>query len=314
VTFVDAALSCQGFDGSLNPTGVGKDPAPIGTLQPFVDYPRNIQLYGISFNTPLGAWSLAGEYAFRPNLPVQVSAVDVVFAGLQPALPRRDIVFVVPNTPLVLATLPGSRHFVPDFLSVYRGMEVTAGERVHGYERLNVGQLDLTAIRILSSSNPLHADQIQLIVEAGATHVLDMPDRSRLQFEGGVWHKDTHAGPGADGTGSPNPSDSLRLNPTQQTRYFADSFAWGYRLFSRIEYDNVLPNVNLIPTLGFFHDVSGIGVYPMQNFVEGRMQYTAAAELTYYGLSGQLLYHGFCGSNNTLRDRDYLSLSLAYTF
>jgi len=56
---------------------------------PFLlDYPKNIQLYGVSFNTTLGDYSIQGEAAFRPNLPVQVSVIDVAFAAAQPFLTR----------------------------------------------------------------------------------------------------------------------------------------------------------------------------------------------------------------------------------
>ena len=56
---------------------------------PFLlDYPKNIQLYGLSFNTTVGDYSIQGEAAFRPNLPVQVSVIDVAFAAAQPFLTR----------------------------------------------------------------------------------------------------------------------------------------------------------------------------------------------------------------------------------
>jgi len=54
----------------------------------FFDYPKNIQLYGLSFNTTVGDYSIQGEAAFRPNLPVQVSVIDVAFAAAQPFLTR----------------------------------------------------------------------------------------------------------------------------------------------------------------------------------------------------------------------------------
>lgn len=297
-----AAVDCRGFNGTLNPTGLGLEPAPVDTLQMYQEYPRNIQLYGISFNTTVFGWSLAGEYAYRPNLPVQISGTDVVFAGLQPALPRRDL-------DLGVAVLPSARRFIPDFISVYRGQDIQPRQRVPGYERLQVGQADLTFLRMVpASKNPLGADQTLLIAEIGATQVFDMPDRRDLQFEGGVWHKDSHAGPAAD------EGDAIRLNPTRQTKYFADSFAWGYRLFASLEYNDVLPGVKLTPTLGFFHDVGGIAVYPMQNFVEGRRQYMVGCEATWRAWTAQLGFHGFHGSNSTLHDRDFASFSVAYTF
>lgn len=80
---IDALTSCQ---------LVGNDCLPVDTLRVAIDYPEDIQMYGISFNTNIGKWSVAAEYSFRPNLPVQVAVADVVFAALQPALPKEDIV------------------------------------------------------------------------------------------------------------------------------------------------------------------------------------------------------------------------------
>ena len=54
----------------------------------FFDYPKNIKLYGLSFNTTVGDYSIQGEVAYRPNLPVQVSVIDVAFAAAQPFLTR----------------------------------------------------------------------------------------------------------------------------------------------------------------------------------------------------------------------------------
>jgi len=298
----EALRDCRGFNGTLNPTGLGLDPSPVDTLRLFQEYPRNIQLYGLSFNTTVHGWSIAGEYAYRPNLPVQISGTDVVFAGLQPSLPRRDM-------NLGVAILPSARRFIPDFISVYRGQDIQPGQHVAGYERLQVGQADLTFLRLVpASKNPLRADQTLLIAEVGATQVFDMPDRRDLQFEGGLWHKDSHAGPAAD------EGDAIRLNPTRQTDHFADSFAWGYRLYAELEYNDVFPEVKLTPKLAFYHDVGGIGVYPMQNFVEGRLQYMLACELNWRAWTAQLRYHAFDGSNSMLRDRDFASFDLAYSF
>ncbi|MGH8458847.1 MAG: DUF1302 family protein, partial [Nevskiales bacterium] len=98
----------------------------------------------MSFNTNIGSWSLAGEYAYRPAMPVQVSLVDVVMIAGQPAFPRQDIA-------AGLGTIPGARSITPDFLSVYRGFDnsnpardINGGQLVRGYEELKVGQLDLT--------------------------------------------------------------------------------------------------------------------------------------------------------------------------
>ncbi|MBV8063477.1 MAG: DUF1302 family protein, partial [Nevskia sp.] len=66
-------VDCKG--GNFVPGG--GNPFPLDTAKTFWGYPGNIQMYGLSFNTNAGKWSLAGELSFRPNLPVQVQSQDV---------------------------------------------------------------------------------------------------------------------------------------------------------------------------------------------------------------------------------------------
>ena len=63
----------------------------------FLEYPKNVQLFGMSFNTTAGEYSFQGEVAYRPNMPLQVSVIDVAFAAAQPFLTRCGN--VDPNNP-----------------------------------------------------------------------------------------------------------------------------------------------------------------------------------------------------------------------
>ncbi len=355
-SFVDAFFLCNGFIG-LNPA-TGKEPLPLDTLKVFTEYPRDIQMLGLSFNTSIGKWSLAGEYSLRPDLPLQVSGVDLIFAGLQPSLPRQDITLglnpttlaqtiaslgsiagqlttgnpaqllqdgttFLTNLPTVLGTaaqgvtIPASHTFWPDYLEGYRGFAVQPNQIIHGYQRFVVDQLDLTAIRAIGSGeNPLGADQILVIGELGFTHVWNLPPRSRLQLEGGDAN-DTHASPGADGSGSGGTPDTERDNPTQQTHGFASGFSWGYRVQTQFEYDNLLWNLNLKPSLTWGQDVSGIAPVPIQNFVAGTKIYVLGLAIESGNhWQGQLFYQGSTGGGtvNTQRDRDVIGLGIAYTF
>src|SRR3546814_11113520 len=88
----------------------GKDPLQVDTATLFLDYPENIQLYVISFNTNIGSWAVSGEYGYRPNQPLQILQSDVLFATLGPAFPAQDIPIGL-NTvtdPALLSALPGA--------------------------------------------------------------------------------------------------------------------------------------------------------------------------------------------------------------
>ncbi|ROH91020.1 DUF1302 family protein [Stagnimonas aquatica] len=349
---VEAYVACGGFNGSLpGLPGLQKEPLPIDTMRAQLVYPEDIQMYGVSFNTTIGSWSLAGEYSFRPNVPLQVHITDVIFTGLQPAFPDNDIVSdptsanalitqianglnIDPNAitallpglsgdvvDLLRATLPSADNGVPSYLKHYRGIDrIAANQLINGYERFPVGQLDLTAIKAWSK-NPFNADQVLLIAEAGMTQIFNLPSHQVLQIEGGGANR-THASPGADCTGeapgTPVADCTKHLNPTQQTSNFADSIAWGIRLLTRMEYNDVVFGWSFKPTFGFFWDVEGVAPYPIQNFVEGRMEALAGTEVNLTpALTGRIAYQSFFGGRpgeNTRADRDNLSLSVNYTF
>ena len=350
-SFVQAFVDCKGFVG-FNPA-TGLEPLPIDSFVGLYEYPEDIQMFGVSFNTNVAGWSLAGEYVIRPELPLQVALTDVAYAGLQPAFPERDLTLGVdPNTlaqilvslPDIVAggipdpalvpalanalptllqifasgtvTIPSARSAIPDFLSVYRGQPIQPGQLVHGYERFPVDQIGLTALRLFGASNPLGADQVLLLAEVGATHIWDLPSRSRLQIEGGDINA-THASPGADGTGSGGEPDARRFTPTQQTGGFATEWSWGYRVSLGLEYNDLLWGMNLKPSFVWMHDVHGIAPQPMQNFIEGAMQYVIGTAVDAGNeWSAQLLHHGYAGGGtvNSQKDRDIVALSLAYAF
>ncbi len=157
---VDILLSCQ---------AVGTDCLPLDTATTALVYPEDIHMYGISFSTNVGAWSVAGEYSFRPDLPVQVHASDVTWAAMQPALPEDDILIgaatigdlvglgdivgstlapvedILGNVTALLTDgaldlptiVPGARSALPDYLeTVYRNntdIDATIAERGENY-------------------------------------------------------------------------------------------------------------------------------------------------------------------------------------
>ncbi|WP_162932579.1 DUF1302 domain-containing protein [Solimonas sp. K1W22B-7] len=303
----------------------GREALPLDTMRLVVEYPENIRLWGVSFNTTLGSVAWSGEYAFRENLPVQIHTTDVIFAALQPAFPAQDF-------SLGIATLPGRRTAVPDFISQYRGITINPGDYVRGYERMKVGQLGTTFLKTIGGDNWVRASQITLLLELGMTHVLDMPELSELQFQGGG--VDTHISSGADGSPGVNPidvrsnpadphsnsntDDTLRQNPTAQgTGNYGTEYSYGYRLVTLTRFDDAFRNINLELLNAFFHDVEGTAPGLGQNFVEGRMQIISGLRFDYLATwNGEVRYTWFTGGEDrdALRDRDNIMLSLGYQF
>ncbi len=318
-TFVEVFLVCQGFSGSLagvsNP--VGREPLPGDTAQGFLEYPEDVDMLGFSFNTNVGDWSISGEYAYRRNMPLQVHQTDILFAAFAPSFPADDIAIPVGIAGTAPFTLPGYQRALPSFLAPYRGFEqYDANQYIAGYVRRPVTQISLAGLRIIGPHNPLSADQIVLVIEAGASHISGMPQLNELQIDG---HGDrTHYGPGADGTGDPQgQTDTARINPTQQTRGFATANAAGYRLLVRATYRNAFLGLDLFPTLVWFHDLRGISPVTVDNYVEGRKMSVMALDTEISdNLSSGIRYQVFtgAGNQNQRKDRDNLSLFIRWTF
>ncbi len=58
----------------------------LSTARFQLSYPEDIDLIGLSFNTTVGEYSIQGEVAYRPNLPLQIASTDLAFAALGPTL------------------------------------------------------------------------------------------------------------------------------------------------------------------------------------------------------------------------------------
>lgn len=320
---------------------------PLDTATVFAEYPKNIKMYGMSFNTTVGDWALSGEYAYRPNLPLQIHSTDLVFSLLQPGFPTNDYSIGV-------ATLPGRRTAVPDFLTEYRGGvagDVQPGQYIRGYESAKIGQAGLTLLKTVGGDNFLGASQITMLLEMGHTHVFDFPGLDELQFNGAG--TDTHASAGIGGSRGINPRDirtdvndpsshrcdavtptanqsqadattacyRLLQNPIPQGQVdigaFGSQDSYGYRFVTLTRYDSALFGANIEFLNAFFHDVEGVGPGLGQNFVEGRKQILSGIRFDYLSrFVGELRYTWFTGGGlrDQTRDRDNIFFFLGYQF
>jgi Protein of unknown function (DUF1302) len=110
----------------------------------FIEYPSDIHLYGLSFNTTLEESGIAvqGELSYRPNAPLQIDDVELLFAALSPLN--------------AVIAQPFNR-----FYSQYGDLK--PGQLVRGWNR---------------------HDQISAVAEFGFTKVWDLPNPSVLRYNG----------------------------------------------------------------------------------------------------------------------------------
>jgi hypothetical protein len=115
-------------------------------------------------------------------------------------------------------------------------------------------------------------------------------------------------------------------------RGYATQSSWGYRLAGNLSYPNAIGPATLVPRFVFAHDVRGVG----PTFNQGTKAATLGLGLNYRQLwQADLIYTTFWGgrtysgvdpaatgsqprsyatSANPLKDRDFVSLSVSYSF
>ena len=239
----------------------------------FLDYPEDLQLFGLSFNTLLGAsgWALQGEYTLHLDAALQRAERSLIAEGIEPMLEA--------------LTLSGAD---PAALSRYLASYQPTDLR--GYVERNVSQVQATATKVFGPT--LGANGLVFVTEAAVMHVHDLPDDDPL---------DSPAVTG--GTDSQDPS--------------ADTTAtsWGYRMAARLDYNNAIGAVNLYPYLQFQHDVEGNSPAPIGPFAEGRTALTFGLRTDYLSRwQTDLSYTQYDGRRHYLKDRDFISASIKYSF
>ena len=277
-----------------------------GTATYYTEYPEDIRLFGLSFNSqgPMGI-ALQGEYSYRPNQPLQIATAELILASLG-----------LPNVITGFTQIPGAP------AGATAAALVPNGAYIQGFRRVKASQAQITATKGLP--NILSAEQLFLVGEVGANYFHNLP--TNLKFSGPAAYLPATAFGAVVGSAY-----------SVQTEGFTTQFSWGYRLAARLEYASLLYGGNVSPRLAFAHDVKGVGPnfnqdvksasfglsweYQRKWFVDA--QYTNFfGGRTFCGTDvppqGSAVTAGqpasFCSSANPLKDRDFYSVSVSYSF
>ena len=261
--------------------------AYASTANYFIEYPEDIDLFGLSFNTNVGDWALQGEYSYKNDVPLQIDDVELLFAALTP---------IAPLLPYTTAN------------QVTNGAVLGTNVYIPGYIERDVSQMQATVSKVFS--NTMGANQFALVAEAAVTHVHDMPSKNRLRLNG----------PATNTSGNPFHSTAAGGHTGkayEESEHFPDATSWGYRVLGRWTYNNAYKAVNLIPRVAFQHDVDGVTPGPGGNFIEDRKAVTLGLTATYKNQwSADVSYTDFfgAGEHNLLGDRDFVSFNIKYSF
>ncbi len=277
----------------------------------YESFPQDIKMLGVSFNTQIQKTGTAfqGEVTFRHNVPLQLGSVELLYATLAPFEAGVTKLLGAPVTP------PGT--CVPTSPTPITGCNQFGlyglGQTIRGYELKNTWHADFTATQVFA--NVLKASQAVVVLEAGADYV---PGLESLTSGGPVGRGLEYDAPGAALSGQPAlggyPEFPGLTTPLSE---FPTKFSWGYVVAGRLEYNNVIGALNLLPHATWVHDVTGVSPGPGGNFISGRHAVTAglgASLRSKWDFDVSYTQYGGAGQYNLVNDRDFVAASIKYSF
>lgn len=263
----------------------------------FVEYPKNIKLYGISFSTegPAGI-ALQGEYSYRSNQPLQLPSAELLGAAL--GIGNQ----LTGTNPVAAASVP-------------------YGTEISGYRRVKMQQIQVTATKAFGPT--FGAEQFVMVGEVGYTH-LSLPSNTKFAAAG------CHLPQVGSSTTSAFGSTSSGCFMTKDS--------WGYRVVGRLDYPNAIGAATVSPRIAFSHDVDGRsptfneGAKALTIGVGFNLRQTWQADISYTSYFGGRKIKGvdpvsspaagfpvgqsasYASHTNPLKDRDFLAVSVSYSF
>jgi hypothetical protein len=278
------------------------------TARYFIEYPEDLKVFGVSFNTQLGTTGVAlqGELTYRADTPLQYDDVELLFATLTAF---EQALFPLSAPPG--ATFPTSCFPVATLSRCGQLGAFAPNTNIAGWGRYDVWQFQTTATKAFPPM--LGAQQGVLVAEVGVTSIPGMESK-------------TSGGPNGRGLRLNGPGTSVsgnfelagrHFNEVEPLDRFADDLSWGYRLAGRLDYPGLIGAWNISPRASWQHDVKGTTPGPGGNFVEGRYAYTFGVNANLqqrWELDASYTVFGGAGRFNDLNDRDFLAASLKFSF
>lgn len=259
-----------------------------------LDYPEDIKMYAVSFNTSIGTTALAGEFSYRQDEPLQIDDVEILFAAVPQQLYAAD------NE--TYEALNGVSQLVSS-----DGTPYGSSESVTGFILSDTMQAQMTLTQLFGPT--FGASQLVGLIEVGGININDMPEEDDLRLNG--------PGTARNGGIESNPGLEEALQGGVESNPFPTEFAWGYRAVAKLEYTNVFSGINIAPRAVFSHDVKGITPDPLFMFIEERKSLSLGVNFDYQSRwSADVNYNSFfggVGTTNKLSDHDYVSLSIQYS-
>jgi len=268
-----------------------------------IAYPEDIQISGISFATSTeGGASISGEVSYKPDMPLQWNAFELILAG---------------------NGAPYSRLY-QQRAEEAGGATALYGEIAEGFDTFDMWQAQMTFIKFYDRA--LGADRIALVGEIGATYVDGLPDTDDARYgrsgaygignNDGVYAAagDTNFCSAETVGGAANSGRNANTDYCTDDGYVTE-LSGGIRLRAKMDFNNAFAGVNVSPMLSLAYD-KGNGPEPGAQFLDDRLTTGLGVSFVYLNqTSVDITYTDFSGGDyNQMVDRDNVALSVKHSF
>lgn len=246
-------------------------------LRFFVEFPQGIALTALTFARKLERGAVYGEVSYRPNLPVQLAAGDVLAAFISntaASLVRADVAALAP------------------------------GGAFHAYDRFRTTQAQLGLLREWKTSG---GTPINGMAELVWKHVGALPDPARRRYG----RADVF---GLGPVGAVCAVNSASAAKQCSLDGYVTPNAWAYRLRLDARLANLQPGLLLAPSATFTDDVRGWSYDGQINEKRQSLNLGLRAEYRQRYLAELAFAANWGGAYNALSDRDLLSFAVGVKF
>jgi hypothetical protein len=261
----------------------------------FVENVPNVTVLGSSARLAPAAYTrLNFDYSVRLGQPLQIDDELLISAGLAPAAATA-----------ACAPMPGPS-CAPTLSSLNRNPLIASrggitaanaasyfSTEISGYERFDVSQYSASLVQGLPPI--LNARQWSLAAEIGGVYVHG--------FKEGLLDASVTVRPDASGA---------------RRQGLATRSSWGYRIFTRFDYADLIWMRSVSPSFTWIHDVAGNAPITLGTLLEGNKSVILAIDFGIdKSLAARVSYRSFLGKGSNadrFSDRDFIAFSLTQKF
>ena len=295
------------------------------TLGLIIEYPEDIQSYGMSFNTTIFGWGVQGDFTYRPDAPFQVDSDSLTISGvwysctLQVGSPAASTAIGGPTGSLTQIREADGSGAAPQCLP-----GSGAGKKISGviYNEMFTANLGTTATFTQSEwwVDALGGDLAIFVTELGFVHVPDVEEQNDAVLSPTAangtrvaQYQNTGCNASTLGLGG-----LLGLDGKTNDQCRPDDTSMGMVLLASMDYNNAFNTGWLVtPRIAYSYDFWGTTPAPYGNFIEDRQSVNLSVTGTLNNnLRVGASYTNFFGGhiNNKAKDQDFASVTASYTF